>query len=477
MKSSDTTLRRGAIALLAGMAAFPAAQAAIPTVGATFYVSGASAAREVPKAIASEFCDTAVNDRADYVYGPKPKDYTITICTYKTTTDVPSSLRGVKVAIFTRAAGGSLFGVKPVAVPQTIKFIDGATCPADDGNPAITQSCPDLLAADYGAPNTGRIPDVGISDEDGKFVCNVAKEVGPVQCSATELTGIANTAKYKAAPTYQTVWTIQASSKFGDTTKTAAKVTDITPTVLNGIFSGSYVSLAQVKQAMGVATVPADATRGLKVCRRTNTSGTQAGQTQLWVGASYCGATDSYGFVSAASDDDNAGNGFPLDYTVVEASSSGDLETCLTAAGDEDRAIGINSLENNAPVGAFAMSINGVPASQQNAAQGTYPWYSESTAQYNTDTQSGAAAVVAQDSTLVTSGGRSTVTQRQQFATLFVNSLKSPAKLYNGGLTGVLAIPGGSNVPDATWNATNPVGWTKKNGANCRAPQPVFPTP
>ena len=35
-----------------------------------------------------------------------------------------------------------------------------------------------------------------------------------------ELAGIDNTAKYKASPTYQTIWTIQASQYFGDTAKT-----------------------------------------------------------------------------------------------------------------------------------------------------------------------------------------------------------------------------------------------------------------
>ena len=142
---------------------------------------------------------------------------------------------------------------------------------------------------------------------------------------------------------------------------------------------------------MGVATVAADATRGLKVCRRTNTSGTQAGQTQLWVGASYCGATDSYGFVNAGFGRRQRGQRLSRWTTPSSrTASSGDLETCLTAAADSDRSIGINALENNAPVGAFAMSINGVPATQQNGAQGLYPWYSESTAQYNVDTQNGA---------------------------------------------------------------------------------------
>lgn len=481
MKSKMKFTGLAALLAMAG-----SASAAIPAVNASFYVSGASAAREIPKAIASELCDPAVNDRADYEYTSKPKDYTITVCTLKGTAEVPASLRGQKIATYTRAAGGTLYGVRPLADPNAFKpiaFIDQSTCPADDGNPATTQQCPGLTSA---TPNTfgttGFLPDVGISDEDSLFVCNVSKEVGPVQCTTGEIAGIKNTAKFKGFRTYQIVWTVQAGHK-ASPAATADSLSDylgggdtvggnISETVLTGVFSGAYTSVNQVLKAMGQPPLATD--KGLKICRRTNTSGTQSGHTQLWTGAAYCGGTDAWGFVNAASDDDNAGNGFPLDYEVVENNSSGDVEACMLS--DPTRTIGINSLENGEKTGWRNLSINTAPPSLEAAARGEYSWYHESTAQYNLDIINNAGTAPAADPSLAS---RSTATQRLDYATLFIKNVSSAAKINASGLNGILAIRGSINGVTNTANnpyvATNPVAWTTKNGVNCRDPRPNFP--
>lgn len=472
--------------LAALLAMAGSASAAIPAVNAAFYVSGASAAREIPKAIASELCDAGINDRADYEYTSKPKDYTITVCTLKNTAEVPASIRGQKIAVYTRVAGGSLYGVKPVADTadfKTIAFISQSSCPADDANPATTQQCPTLTSA---TPNnfdtTGFLPDVGISDEDGGFVCGVSKEVGPTQCTTGETAGIKNTAKYKGSRTYQIVWTVQAGHKaspastvdslsdyLGGTDTTGGNVSEA---VLTGVFSGAYTSVNQVLKAMGQAPLATD--KGLKVCRRTNTSGTQAGQTQLWTGAAFCGGTDAWSFVNEASDDDNAGNGFPLDYDVVENNSSGDLETCLLS--DPERTIGINSLENGEKTGWRNLAINNELPTLENAAKGFYPWYHESTAQYNLDIVNNVGNAPAADPTLAT---RSTATQRLDFATLFIRNMSSAAKINSSGLNGILAIRGSingtTNTANNPFNPANPVAWTTKNGVNCRDARPNFP--
>ena len=472
---------------LAGLAAMAAgvgsllvttAQAAIPAVGATFYVSGASAARKIPPAVAADLCDAGVNDLAAYEYGPKPKDYTIQICTFKNAAPVPTSLRGVKVAVFTRAAGGSLFGVRGVAVPQAIQFIDGSSCPADDGNAATTQQCPNLTAdADYAVPNgvgDGHVPDAGISDEDPQFVCAVAAENGPVQCTAAELAGIKNTAKFKSFATYQIIWEIMAGATFGGA---ANPVNNISTSVLKGIFTGSITSVGQVQKLMGL---PAPySTQGLKVCRRTNTSGTQAGHAQLWTGSIECGDNDGQ-FVDETYDDNNAGNGFPANYDVVEANSSGDVEACLTTpAADQDRAIGINSFENSGIAGTKDLSIDGQAPSLEAAAKGSYPWYAESTIQWNTDVLNNVAAL--NDFVNADLTARATNTQRNQFATLFRDFLRNPSLIVSAGINGVNAIPNFA-APTDPYSAANPVGWTSKlvtlGGSNCqRVPAPFFPAP
>ncbi|MEO7386786.1 MAG: hypothetical protein ABIX37_07625, partial [Gammaproteobacteria bacterium] len=388
---------------------------------------------------------------------------------------VPTSIRGLKVAFFSRSAGGSLFGVRGVAIPQAIKFIDGSTCPADDGNPATQQTCATLTAdADYTAPDgsgDGHVPDFGLSDEDPLFVCEVSKENGPAQCTTTE-TAALKTAKITAAPVYQLPWTIQAGA-----TLATELGGNISAAVLSGIFSGNYQSVADIKQAMGVTPLAGDDTEGLKVCRRTNTSGTQAGQAHLWLGSSYCGGnTKIASFVDESFDDNNVANGFPVDYDIVENSSSSNLENCLTTVADQGRSIGINSLENAPKPGSSQLSIDGIVATQETAALGKYRWYAESTLNSNSDVINNVASLNALIKADLTA--RATTTQRSQFRTLFLSNVRSPAKIVSSGLNGINALPNFS-VPTVPYSAATPVGWTTKNvgvgGSNCKAPLPVFP--
>ena len=465
----------GIVALaLTGLAA-GAAHAAIPAVSASFYISGASAARAIPPAIATELCDPAVNDRADYIDNPASINYRINVCTLKNTSAVPTSIRGLKVAFFSRSAGGTLFGVRGIAIPQAIKFIDGSTCPADDANPATEQTCATLTAdADYTAPDgtgDGHVPDFGLSDEEPVFGCEVAKENGPAQCTVAELAAL-KTAKVTAAPTYQLSWTVQFSSQLA--TELGGNISSV---VLSGIFAGNYQSVADIKTAMGVAPLAGDDTEGLKVCRRTNTSGTQAGHAQIWLGSNYCGAnTKTASFVDATFDDNNIANGFPANYTVVENSSSSNVENCVIAVGDEGRSLGINSLENAPKPGAVNINIDGIVPSQQTAAVGKYRWYAESTLNSNSDTINNLPALGAFINADLTA--RATTTQRSQFRTLFLTNVRNPLKIVASGLNGINALPNFS-VPSDPFDPANPVGWTTKNvgvgGSNCKSPLPVFP--
>ncbi|MBL8200199.1 MAG: hypothetical protein JNK40_04430 [Chromatiales bacterium] len=459
---------------LAGLLA-GTAQAAIPAVSASFYISGASAARAIPPAIATELCDPAVNDRADYIDNATSINYRINVCTLKNDTSVPTSIRGLKVAFYSRSQGGTLFGIRPVAVPQPIKFIDGSTCPADDGNPATEQLCPTLTAdADYAAPDgvgDGKVPDFGLSDEEPVFGCEVAKENGPVQCTAAELAAL-KTAKVTAAPVYQLPWTIQAGQQLG-----AELGGNISSVVLAGIFAGNYQSVADIKAAMGIAPLAGDDTEGLKVCRRTNTSGTQAGHAHVWLGSSYCGsATKVANFVDASYSANNAANGFPLNYSVVENSSSSNVENCVIAAADQGRSIGINSLENAPKPGAVDLKIDGIAPNQQTAAVGAYRWYAESTLNSNSDVINNVVSLNALIRADLTA--RATTTQRSQFRTLFLNNVRNPAKIVASGLNGINALPNFA-VPTDPFNPATPVGWTTKGvgsgGSNCKNPLPVFP--
>ena len=410
------------------------AQAAAPAVDATFYVSGASAARKIPPAIAADQCanPAAIVEYKDNING---KDYAGIICTLKNAAPVPTALRNKTIAVWSRAAGGSLFGVIPVADPQAIDFIDPATCPADDGNPATVQTCTGFIA---------KQPDVGISDEDGAFTCAASQG----ECSPSVLAGL-NTPGYNTAATYGVVWTLQAGKDF--------PLSNISSSAATAIFTGAYTTVAQVEQAVtGVVT----SAENLKVCRRTNTSGTMAGHRHLWTGIAYCGEKTPLGFVG-----DSGDIGVDPGYQVVLNESSGNLESCLTEADDLDRSIGINSLANSPGVGDNYkdLNIDGIAPTMDNAVKGIYPWYHESTAQYNTVTQ--------------VSNSASTAAEKAAFANFFISQAQTPSVFAAAGIDGVmgLALFGGQSNPV---NLANPVAWHSKflgfGGNNCKAPQLVF---
>jgi hypothetical protein len=425
-------------------------------VDAIFFVSGASAAREVPPAIAASNCDIPGGNVGDPVKynlstdGPNFANYKGIVCKLLSAAPIPAALQGKRVAIFTRAAGGSLFGIKPIAVRQQIQFIDPSTCPAPDATPATEQSCTALAGTgDYNG--TAIFPDIGISDEDGAFVCAVA--LGN-QCTAAEKAGIKNTAKYKEFGSFQTIWTIQGGSSLGNFGGGGA-ITNVSSEVVTGVFSGTIQSVQQIQKIMGL---PVSAgTTGLRVCSRTNTSGTKAYAIYAYTGAPYCGSTTALGFVSAAAADANG-------YTVIDNGSSGGVDTCMNAS--PTTAIGINSLENQGNSTAIALNINGVTPSQVNAAKGIYPWISESTVQYNADQ-------------IALTDGNATAAQRTAFATLFVSEVENPARYVGTGLTGELGLPTIA-TPSDPYDPASPTGWTSKfvgfGGNNCRLPQPVFPT-
>jgi hypothetical protein len=267
---------------------------------------------------------------------------------------------------------------------------------------------------------------------------------------------------------YQLPWTIQAGETLGNELGG-----NISSSVLTGIFGGTYTSVAQVKSAMGIAPDAGDEDKGLKVCRRTNTSGTQAGHAQLWLGSNYCGFQTSAGsFVDASSDDDNAGNGFPLNYQVIENSSSSNVENCVIAAADIDRSIGINSLENAPKPGAVDLLIDGVQASQANAATGLYKWYAESTLNSNSDVINNAATLPALIRADLTA--RATNAQRAAFLTVFRNNVRNPARIVSSGLNGINALPN-FGAPSNPFNPAQPTAWVTKNGNNCKPSTPIFP--
>ncbi len=439
------------------------AYAASPVTTHSFYISGASAARAVTPAVASKVC--AAGTIARYEYSVNVRNYNLTACTLKTSAQdstIPAELSGDTVTFYGRADGGSLLGLKPILVPAGIRFLNPATCPTNDGVDATVQQCTGLTGADFNV--TGIIPDAGISDEDPQFLGAVSIEVDtsqpdPLTVAERNVLNGTTASGFTSQGSYQLVWSVQAGSTF--------PLNNISYEAWRGVMSGQYTSVGDVMRSMGVAPSPAQAAAGLKVCLRTNTSGTMSGHTHLALGSAYCGTAGALPALNETSDDGVVA-GRPANYDVVLNSSSGNLETCLTTAADLSRSIGINSLENaGANANIKELQIDGVTPSVANAATGVYRYYHESTVQWNTDFIDGPAI-----------GGRSTAAARNAFLTLYNTNVSNPQAIAASGLNGILATPF-NGAPDLVFSAANPVGWTSKlvgfGGSNCNEPQLVFP--
>jgi hypothetical protein len=443
------------------------AQAAAPASNENFYVSGASAARAVTPAVANAICVAGTIVR--YEYATTPGDYNITFCTLKTNavdSDIPVELQSDFIGMYGRAAGGSLFGLKPILVPQPIRFLDPATCPNNDGVDSTIQQCTGLLGTDFAS---GTIPDAGLTDEDPQFLGNVAKEVDTTAAdplTAAERNVLNNNpgGAFLSDGSYDIVWVVQSGSDF--------PLTNISWQAWRGVMAGTYTSVGDVMRAMGVAPSAAQQAEGLKVCLRTNTSGTQSGHVNHALGSNFCQSPGVLPALNETSDDGVVG-GRPANYDVVLNSSSSTLESCLATAADRARSIGINSMENAGSNtngnDAFIdeMSLDGVAPTLQNAAQGRYDFYNSSTLNHNSNFTNGA-----------TIAGRSTAAQRNAFLSMYLAKVTKPAQIAASGLNGILATPFNGS-PDLVWNASNPVNWTTKlvgfGGSNCNESLIVFP--
>lgn len=443
------------------------AQAAAPAASASFYVSGASAARAVTPAVAASSCVPGTIAR--YEYSVTPTDYNLTVCTLRTNAQdpaIPVQLQSRVIAFYGRAAGGSLLGLKPILVPQPVRFLDPSTCATNDGVDSTVQTCTGLLgSADYTA---GTTPDAGITDEDPQLLGNVAAEVDssqpdPLTVAERNVLNGVTASGFTSVGTFQANWVIQSGSNF--------PLTNISRQAWHGVMAGTLTSVGDVMRAMGQVPSAAQRAQGLKICLRTNTSGTMSGHVNHALGSNYCGSPGVLPALNETSDDGVVA-GRPANYDVVLNSSSGTLENCLAVAADLDRSIGINSMENAANGNANdpfinEMSLDGIAPTLQNAAQGRYDFSNESAMQWNTTFTNGP-----------TIAGRSTAADRNAFLTMYQTKVTNPANIAASGLNGILATPF-NGTPDLVWNPANPVSWTSKfvgfGGSNCNPSLMVFP--
>ncbi|MGZ8271635.1 MAG: hypothetical protein ACXW1T_10480 [Methylophilus sp.] len=319
------------IALACGLAvAAMSAHAAGPTIPAgakTVFVSGASAPDGFLGDIAvSMLAGTAAGAGTPVAARTADSNYRAYVGYSKVAGQVGSPIVFIK-----RSAGGSAFGVDPVAKAQRVVTIDLNNCATNAGADAATFAwvCgtkgidPGVAGADTAA-NNGLVPDVGVSDvEPAMFQTPFNTENGQPALSAAEVARLSNKPVNLAM--------------FGIVATDAVPATyHLSRSAYGAMLSGAAQDWSLVDSADVDPVV---------VCRRVNGSGTQASYNWFFSGfpcnkasngyasAKPASATDSFGYLGGAG---TAASPIVIDpsagYTVVENSGSGDVRNCLKAA-------------------------------------------------------------------------------------------------------------------------------------------------
>lgn len=411
------------------------------------FISGSSAQQASLGALAASVCAAGTID----VYGDAAspyKNYRAYSCTAKTTASdptIPASISGKTLLITERAAGGSIYGVIPVArtteviANMVVSGATGACSTAAVGtidtagrvNPTtpIGSTYPLWSCSTTSPSNT---PDLGVSDVEPDMFgakINIDQTSTPTWYANPYNGGDA--AQLDILPEIAAVFGIPVSNTIGGV---ANAITNLTKSQVASIMSGTYTDWHQVK-----SSIPAGTT--INICRRVAGSGTQAG-TNAWFMANPCLVPYS-----------GALTPLTASASVFENASSGLVASCMNTKGNAIGLLGVETQPGGSDSWHFA-TIDGQSPSTANAAQGIYDFYVESTFQYRKSTPVGAV---------------------RDLMDLIRAKAGDPTVIASLGIPGVLALPTNGWTPDSPYVATNPVSWASRGGHTCSATQLLFP--
>jgi hypothetical protein len=251
----------------------------------------------------------------------------------KSTTDIPTSLQGKKVMFLKRSAGGSVWGVNPVARAQRNRTIQiSSTGCVLDTTGVTAYRCPivgiDEGQAGYTNPsNAGEVPDFGVSDvEPAMFKSPYNVEFGVTQLTPAE------TARLNVFPVNAVMMGIVATAAVPASTYMSRQD-------YGSMLSGFVRDWGQIDPSITTGNLQ------VVICRRVQGSGTQASYN--WMFSNFPCQSAFNGVVpparmvadSAGVDLAHAGtSGDPIlidptaGFTVVENSGSGNVRDCLVRA-------------------------------------------------------------------------------------------------------------------------------------------------
>lgn len=344
-----------ACALLAAGSAFAHGPSVTPDL--TVFISGASAQQ---KTIGSIVADLAVAGTLDVYYdaatnGADQRGYFFTAAN---TGD--ASVDGKKVLVLNRAAGGSVYGVVPVARSTALAALKvDATCTKAAG--ATVYTCPSTV---------NLVPDAGVSDVEPALFVGMNLPTGWTALSGAEVAGLdvasQNGVVFGIAATNNLYAALQAAQGLGADYSDANRPS-LSRAQLTSLMTGALTDWS----AVGVASNGA-----INVGRRTAGSGTQA-SANAWFGGFPC-STGAVPLATAQITDT---------LVVNEAGSTGGVRTFLNNTNNAGGyAIGLVSLEN-APGASdkwHHIKIDGIDPTKQNVIDGKYDYYVEQTMQWKT---------------------------------------------------------------------------------------------
>jgi hypothetical protein len=242
---------------------------------------------------------------------------------------VPGVTDGTRVLFIKRSAGGSVFGVNPVARAQRVKTIDVNNCATGNGTKATPFNGCAVVGIDPGeanhasANNAGLVIDFGVADvEPAMFAGPLNTENDTPALSPTEV------ARMRVQPVNQLMMGLAATNQVPATTF-------FSRSAYGAMLNGQITTWDQVDPSLEGDVV---------VCRRVEGSGTQTSYN--WFFGNFPCASNEGGAIEPARMTDSAGwktegSGTTADpyiidpaagYTVIENSSSGNVRSCMAAA-------------------------------------------------------------------------------------------------------------------------------------------------
>ncbi len=401
------------------------------------FISGSSAQQKSIGALATTVCTAGTID----AYGDTASTYSnyrAYSCTGKAS-GIPTSLQSKSILMTERAAGGSIYGVLPVARSTAINTmnVNAASCgtaavgtmdasgkvnpTAPIGGTFPLWSCSDLTPT--------AIPDLGVSDvEPTMFASQINIDPATLPAYYANPYNATDASKLSITPEIAAVFGTPVSNTIGGV---ANAVTNLSKSQIASILSGTYTDWHQVN-----TTIPAGTT--INICRRVAGSGSQAA-TNAWMLGNPC--LNPVG-----------GNLTPLTNNgtnVIENSSSGTVISCMNTKGNAIGVLGVETQPGGSDTWHF-VTIDGQTSSTQNAAQGSYDFYVESTFQYRTSTPAGAVL---------------------DLMNLIEAKAGDPTVIAGMSIPGQVALPTNGWVPNIPYSAANPVMQGTRFGSSCTTSQ------